>query len=261
LLGSETWIVLGVGALSAIIAAVIAWLLRKRELEPEDVTIGFLGPSLAAMYLLVLALALATEWQTIGSAQQAVGNEAVAVRQLYWAATGLPPAAANPLRTQVRDYTITVVDHDWPQMEHGTLDDRSEQQLSVMSTSLLKFNPATSAAATAQQYALAQTSAIASARAQRESDAESELPAGLLAAVIGTSVIMCVFPFAGGIRSAKVSITLAALQAALVTIGVVVVFQLNNPFTGPLGTGPDSIASVASQIGASQTGASQIGVG
>jgi hypothetical protein len=242
--GSETWIILGTGAISAAVAAVIAWLIRKREFEPEDVTIGFLGPSL------VLALALATEWQTIGSAQQAAGNEAVAVRQLYWAATGLPPAAASQLRTQVRDYAVTVVSHDWPQMEHGTLDDRSEQQLSAMSISLLKLNPSTSAAATAQQYALAQTSAITSARAQREGDAESELPAGLLAAVIGTSVIMCVFPFAGGIRSAKTSITLAALQAALVTIGVVVVFQLNNPFTGPLATGPDSIASVASQIGA-----------
>ena len=59
---------------------------------------------------------------------------------------------------------------------------------------------------------------------------------------------MCVFPFAGGIRSAAISITLAAVQAALVTIGVVVVFQLNNPFTGPLATGPDPIVSVASQI-------------
>jgi hypothetical protein len=250
LLGSETWIVLGAGAISAVVAAVIAWLIRKRELEPEDVTIGFLGPSLAAMYLLVLALALATEWQTIGSAQQAVGNEAVAVRQLYWAATGLPPAAASRLREQVRDYTTAVIDHDWPQMQHGTLDGRSEQQLSVMSTSLLRLNPATSAAATAQQYALAQTSAIATARAQREGDSESELPAGLLAAVLATSVIMCVFPFAGGIKSAAISITMAAVQAALVTIGVVVVFQLNNPFTGPLATGPDPIASVASQTGA-----------
>jgi hypothetical protein len=255
LLGSETWIVLGAGAISAAVAAAIAWLIRKRDLEPEDVTIGFLGPSLAAMYLLVLALALATEWQTIGSAQQAAGNEAVAVRQLYWAATGLPPAAASRLRAQVRDYATTVVDHDWPQMRHGTLDDRSEQQLSVMTTSLLQLNPATSAAATAQQYALAQTSAIATARAQRDGDAGSELPAGLLAAVIGTSAIMCVFPFAGGIKSARISITMASVQAALVTIGVVVVFQLNNPFTGPLSTGPDSIASVANQIGASQLGA------
>jgi hypothetical protein len=254
LLGSETWIVLGAGAISAAVAAVIAWLIRKREFEPEDVTIGFLGPSLAAMYLLVLALAPApaTEWQTIGSAQQAAGSEAVAVRQLSWAATGLPPAAASRLREQVRDYATAVVSHDWPQMEHGTLDDRTEQDLSAMSTSLLQLNPATSAAATAQQYALAQVSAIASARAQREGDAQSELPAGLLAAVLATSVIMCVFPFAGGIRSAKVCITLASLQAALVTVGVVVVFQLNNPFTGPLATGPDSIASVASQIGTSQ---------
>lgn len=108
LLGPETWIVLAAGAVSAAIAAAIAWLVRKREFEPEDITIGFLGPSLAAMYLVVLAIALATEWQTIGSAQQqAAGNEAVAVRQLYWAASGLPPTSANQLRHQVRDYAST----------------------------------------------------------------------------------------------------------------------------------------------------------
>ncbi len=245
LLGPETWIVLAAGAVSAAIAAAIAWLVRKREFEPEDITIGFLGPSLAAMYLLVLAIALATEWQTIGSAQQAVGNEAVAVRQLYWAATGLPPTSANQLRHQVRDYAALVVRHDWPQMERGTLNDRSEQALTAMSTFLLKLNPASPAAATAQQYGLAQVSAMASARAGRESAAETRLPAGLLAAAIATSAIVCLFPFAGGIRSTRVCIALAALQAALVTVGVVVIFQLNNPFSGPLATTPDPIAAVA----------------
>ncbi len=249
MLGPETWIVLVAGAVSAALAAAIAWLIRKRESEPEDVTIGFLGPSLAAMYLLVLAIALATEWQMIGSAQQAVGNEAVAVRQLYWAASGLPPATANSLREQVRGYAATVVSHDWPEMERGTLDGRTEQALAAMSTFLLKLNPASSGAATAQQYALAQVSAAFAARTQREAAAETRLPAGLLAAAIATSLIMCVFPFAGGIRSAAACVALAALQAALVTVGVVIVFQLDNPFSGPLATSPAPIAVVAAQIG------------
>jgi hypothetical protein len=250
LLGPETWIVLVAGAISAATAAAIAWLIRKRKFEPEDVTIGFLGPSLAAMYLLVLAIALASEWQTIGSAQQAAGNEAVAVRQLYWAASGLSPAAANHLREQVRDYASLVVRHDWPQMERGTLDDRSEQALTAISTFLLKLNPASPAAATAQQYGLAQVSAMASARAERESAAETRLPAGLLAAAIATSAIVCLFPFAGGIRSTRMCVAVAALQAALVAVGVVVIFQLNNPFSGPLATSPDPVAAVAALTGA-----------
>jgi hypothetical protein len=250
LLSPETWIVLVAGAVSAAVAAAIAWLLRKREFEPEDVTIGFLGPSLAAMYLLVLAIALATEWQTIGSAQQAVGNEAVAVRQLGWAASGLPQAAANSLRAQVHEYAAMVVSHDWPEMERGALDDRTGQALMAMSTFLLRLNPASNAAVTAQQYALAQVSAMTSARAQREAAADSRLPAGLLAAAIATSAIMCMFPFAGGIRSAAACVALAALQAALVTVGVVVVFQLDNPFSGPLATSPAPMAAVAAQIGA-----------
>ena len=249
MLGPETWIVLVAGAVSATLAAVIAWLIRKRKSEPEDVTIGFLGPSLAAMYLLVLAIALVTEWQTISSAQQAAGNEAIAIRQLYWAASGLPSAAAGGLREQDRDYAATVISHDWPEMERGTLDNRTEQALTAMGTFLLKLNPATSGAATAQQYALAQVSAAVTARAQREAAAETRLPAGLLTATIATSVIMCVFPFAGGIRSATACVALAAVQAALVTVGVVVVFQLDNPFSGPLATSPAPIAVVAAQIG------------
>src|SRR5580692_1652711 len=203
--GQETWTIVLAGALCAAVAAGIAWFLRKREFEPEDITVGFLGPSLAAMYLLVLALALATEWQTIGSAQQAAGNEAVAVRQIYWAASGLPPAAGKTLRAQVRGYATTVVDHDWPQMERGTLDDASLSQLTAMSASLLRVNTQTSEAANAQSYATGQLGALVTARAERESAAESRLPVGVLIAVVLTSLIVGLFPFAGAIRSEKVS--------------------------------------------------------
>jgi hypothetical protein len=248
-LGRETWILLVAGVISAGLAGVIAWFSRHRGQEAEDVTIGFLGPSLAAMYLLVLALALATEWQTIGSAQQAVSNESVAVQQVYWAASGLPPAAAGTLRGQVRGYLATVLDHDWPQMEHGTLDGESLSQLTAMSTSMLRLNTQTSSAADAQEYATGQLSALASARAQRESAAESRLPVGLLAAVIATSVIVSVFPFAGGIKRSRTPVTVAVLQAALVAIAVVVIFQLNDPFTGPLATSPAPLVTVAAEIG------------
>jgi len=247
--GQETWTIVLAGALCAAVAAGIAWFLRKREFEPEDITVGFLGPSLAAMYLLVLALSLATEWQTINSAQQAVGNEAVAVRQIYWAASGLPEPAQGELQSQVRGYLSTVINHDWPQMERGTLDDRSDQLLAAMGTFVLRLNTTTSGASNAQQYALGQLSVLASARAQRADAAESRLPLGVLVAVIFTSLIVCVFPFAGGIRSDKVSVAIAVLQAALVAVAVVVVFQLDNPFTGPLATTPDSFTQVAALVG------------
>jgi len=247
-LTGETWIVLAAGAASAVVAAIIAWLLRERR-EPENVTIGFLGPSLAAIYLLVLALALATEWQTIGSAQQAVSSEAVAIRQVYWAASGLPAPTGNVLRAQVRGYLTTVLNHDWPHMEHGSLDDQSMAQLTAMSTTVLRANVVTSGASNAQQFAVGQLSAVAAAHAQRANAAGTRLPLGVLVAVIVTSLFVCVFPFACGVRS-PASITMAILQAALVTITVVVVLQLNNVFTGPLATGPGPIAEVAAEVGA-----------
>jgi Protein of unknown function (DUF4239) len=249
-LGRETWILLATAVASASAAAAIAWYTRDHKREPEDVTLGFIGPSLAAIYLLVLALALATEWQAIGSAQQAVGNEAVAIRQIYWAASGLPPTAGNALRAQVRGYVTTVIDHDWPEMERGTLDDASLKLLTAMSAHLLEVNAVTSRAANAQSYATGQLGALATSRAQRASAAESKLPIGVLIAVVMTSLIVGLFPFASGIRSDRASIGVAVLQAVLVAVAVVVVFQLNNPFTGPLGTSPGPISSVAAEVGA-----------
>ena len=250
MLGQETWIILVTATASATAAAAIAWYVRDHKREPEDVTLGFIGPSLAAMYLLVLALALATEWQAIGSAQQAVGNEAVAIRQIYWAASGLPPSAGDTLRSQIRGYVTAVIDHDWPEMEHGTLDDASLKLLTAMTTSLLEVNTETSRSANAQSYATGQLGALVTSRAQRASAAESRLPIGVLIAVVVTSLIVGVFPFAGGIRSDRASLSVAVLQAVLVAVTVVVVIQLDNPFTGPLGTGPGPISAVAAEVGA-----------
>jgi hypothetical protein len=247
-LTSETLILLGVGAGCAILAVIVARIIKDRGGEPEDVTIGFLGPSMAALYLLVLAVSLATEWQAIGNASQAATSEASAVRELYWSAVGLPPAQQAFVQDHVRAYAMTVVDHDWPQMRRGTLDDVSEQQLITLNNYVLKINPQDAAATNAQQQATTQLSILFSMRDQRESDAATRLPLGLLAGVIVTSLVVAAFPFACGISATRRSVVLAALDAALVGIGVVVVFQLNHVYSGPLAVSPAPIQSVLQQF-------------
>src|ERR1700735_4950832 len=139
MLSSETWVLLRAGAACAILAVVAARIIADRGIKAEDVTIGFLGPSLAALYLLVLAVSLATEWQTIGDANQAITTEASAVRELYWSSAGLGPGHETFVQEHTRAYAMTVVDHDWPEMRRGTLDNASEQQLIVLNHYLPKF--------------------------------------------------------------------------------------------------------------------------
>jgi Protein of unknown function (DUF4239) len=241
--------VLIAGLLGAAAAAALGWALRRRKAEPEDVTIGFLGPSLAALYLLMLALALAAEWGTISDAHQGATTEASALHQLYWSAAGLPPAAAATLETEVRAYATAVVNHDWPEMAKGTLDDETEDMLGQMKATILHVNPPTAAASAAQNDALNQISTLAAVRAQREDDAGVRLPSGVLAGVIATSLVVGLFPFAVGIRPVLPSIILASMQGALVAIGVVVIFQLNHPYSGPLAVQPVPMQELIQQIG------------
>jgi hypothetical protein len=248
MLTSETWLLLRAGGACAILAVIVATIIKDRGGEPEDVTIGFLGPSLAALYLLVLAVALATEWQTTGSANQATASEASAVRELYWSADGFAPAQQAVVQADVRAYAKTVVDHDWPQMVHGSLDSKSEQQLIAMNNYVLKINPQDGAATNAQLQATTQLGALFTARDQRAANAAARLPQGLLAGVIATSLVVGAFPFACGISATKRSVVLAAVQAALVGIGIVVVFQLDHVYSGPLAVSPAPIQAVLQQI-------------
>jgi hypothetical protein len=74
------------------------------------------------------------------------------------------------------------------------------------------------------------------------------LPEGLLAAVIATSLVVGAFPFLCGMSSAKRSTVIAATQAALVGVAIVVVFQLNHVYSGPLAVSPAPMQSVLQQI-------------
>lgn len=245
MLGSEIWVMLAAAIAGIALAAVVVSVVRGRTGEPEDVTIGFLGPSLAAIYLLVLAFALVTEWQTNADARQAVVNEATALRSLQWSAAGLPAGAAATLHRQLGAYLNEVVSDDWPQMRHGRLGDESERMIAAMYASALRVNPATNAQSAAQQNVVGQLDSLLAARAQRAADAASRLPEGVLAAVLATSVVVIAFPFAGGLRVSTVCLTVAGLQAVLVAVGVVVVFQLNLAYSGPLAVGPGAIQAVA----------------
>lgn len=245
MLGSEIWVMLVAAVAGIALAAVVVTIIRDRAGEPEDVTIGFLGPTLAAIYLLVLAFALVTEWQTNADARQSVVNEAAALRGLQWSAPGLPASSAATLHRQLDAYLSQVVHHDWPQMRDGRLSDDSERMIAAMYRSALRANPATNAQSAAQQNVVGQLDSLLAARSQRDADAGSRLPAGLLAAVLATSVVVIVFPFAGGLRVSTVSLVMAGLQAVLVAVGVVVVFQLNLAYAGPLAVGPGAIEAVA----------------
>ncbi|HEX4062070.1 MAG TPA: hypothetical protein VHY58_13730 [Streptosporangiaceae bacterium] len=248
MLTSETWLLLRAGGACAILAVIVAVIIKDRGGEPEDVTIGFLGPSLAALYLLILAVALATEWQTIGGANSAVASEASAIRELYYAADGFPLAQQTVLQADVRAYAQTVVNHDWPQLKRGTLDDKSEQQLIAMNNFVLRLNPQDAAASNAQLQATTQIATLFSTHDEQASGAGARLPEGLIAGVIATSLVVGSFPFACGIGATKRSVVIAAVQAAMVGVGIVVVFQLNHVYSGPLAVTPSPIQAVLQQL-------------
>jgi hypothetical protein len=134
-------------------------------------------------------------------------------------------------------------------MRQGRLDNRSERLLIQMNNYVLRIDPQDADATNAQLQAASQLGTMFSTRDQRADDVGQRLPTGLIAGVITTSIVVAAFPFACGISSAPTSVAMAAVQAALVGIGVVVVFQLNHAYSGPLAVSPSAMLSVLQQLG------------
>jgi hypothetical protein len=63
--------------------------------------------------------------------------------------------------------------------------------------------------------------------------------------------VVAAFPFAYGLGPHRATVALAALQAALVGIGIIVVLQLNHAYTGPLAVTPAPVQAALQQLSGS----------
>jgi hypothetical protein len=117
------------------------------------------------------------------------------------------------------------------------------RMIAAMYRSALQANPATNAQSAAQQNVVGQLDALVTARAQRASDVDSRLPARAAGRGNGHLGGGNRVPVRG-LRQSSMSLTPAGLQAVLVAVGVVVVFQLNLAHAAPLAVGPGAIQTV-----------------
>ncbi|MEO5873537.1 MAG: hypothetical protein ABIS86_22375 [Streptosporangiaceae bacterium] len=207
---------------------------------PDGPTASHAGAMLSALFLLIFAIAIIIPWTVADSARQNTQVEAQALVEAYWSAGDLPAADAGAVRAGIGDYATFVVDTEWTALARGHLDDTGWTKLDGLRSQVDGLSYTDKELKATQDDVGTQLQSVYEARRQRAVDAQAGLPAGVLWLTVVTGIIIAAFPFLAGARPRGLVWVPWTVMVVCLTIGVVLVFAIDQAFSGPLGVGPDA---------------------
>ncbi|GAA2299115.1 DUF4239 domain-containing protein [Streptomyces kunmingensis] len=233
-------IVLGVAALAAAVV-----LVRHRfwppgpDDEPREDVAEYISMMVGVLYALVLGLSLVSVWDAQSGAEDHTATEASAAHQIHLLAAGLPAERAGRMRDEIETYTRHVTDVEWPAMaEKAPLGREGWRMLDeVRATGQVPADATPAQQATGQEI-LAQLSTLDEARRGREADSTEELSPVLWFGLIVGGVLTIAFMFLFGVTRSFTHVVMVAGLSALITFTVLLIYQLDSPFSGLFAVDP-----------------------
>jgi branched-subunit amino acid transport protein len=243
------WIALVVFAGMALLtAAIYAIVMRLAEGERagalKAVSPGMLSP-MGILFGLIVGFLAVGVWGNVDRAEEALDNEASALRSVVLLSDNLPPDLQVRMRTLIRRHIENAVSDEWPAME--------EQHASLASISVplsealqlaLGLTPQGDGQAAAQRELVASIQGALDARRHRIILSEASINAvkwlGLV--VLAALVLMTIALVHSGDRTTA-GVAMGVFAAAVAVVITMLASQ-DQPFSGQLGLDPDVLEEV-----------------
>jgi hypothetical protein len=230
--GASVLAVLGL----VLVQRLVPW--RRRQ-ELNDVA-GYLYAVVGVVYAVLLALVVIAAWENRQVARETTEREANALAEIFWLAQGLPETEGQQLQQLARSYAQTVVDEEWPLMQHGGSDPRAWALLDEIRGSLQGWQPTTEDEQELYSEGLDRVHDLADARRLRLVESQERIPAILWALVVFAGIITVVFTYIFGLENARAHRVMVMALAAVIGLAVITIGILETPFSGSAQLGPDA---------------------
>lgn len=230
------WLACGV-VLSALLA--IAGLLFVRRssrfhqyLGDNDVP-GILFGGLGVLYGALLAFVVFGTWESYSRAEQAVTAEGAKLVGVYRDAQTFPDPLRAETQAALRTYVQKVVANEWA--SHGNLIVHSTPDLLNPVWDL--FRQVTPTTSLGEALFAAQTQNLHDLEDQRHLrhlSGEQSLPGVFWPVLVGGSMVLIVFSYLFHGKNLRVQAVMTGLVAGMLSLVLLLIFSLNQPFTGPV---------------------------
>ena len=221
--------------LSIIGLALFQWLTvgRLRLTEEMNNDIIFFASAIAVFYSLTVGLIAVGVWTTYTEVENTVSAEATAIGCFYRDISGYPEPTRTRLQTQVREYTVFLIEQAWPAQRRGKSTDVATRRLSTLEQELVRFEPATLGQQILHAETFRQYNDVAGLRRKRLHAIGAGLPSVMWSVVLFGAFLTITVTYLLKMQRI-VHFVLTGFFAMFIGLVVFVITSLDQPLSGPL---------------------------
>jgi hypothetical protein len=196
--------------------------------------------SIGVFYGITVGLIAVAVWTSHSNAEDLTSMEASQIACVYRDAHAFPESVRTPLETSIYDYTVAVVEHEWPAQRKGVMPLDGVSFLNDFQSILMKFEPSTKGQEILQRETWSAFNQLVQCRRMRLAALEGKL-AGIMWFVIWFGAAISIgIGYLFHLEDFKLHAILIGLMGAFLGIVVFLIAANDRPFTGAMGIGPDA---------------------
>jgi Protein of unknown function (DUF4239) len=214
------------------------WAHEKRQAHTD--VAGFIFAGIAVLYAVLLAFVVILGWETLSSARATTYSEADQLSNVYWISHSLPAPQGPAIERLTLDYAHTVIDREWPLMNEGKSSPEAQDLLNQIRADVFRFMPRSEQQQALYEQAVVSVNGLTAARRDRLDAMNETVPDPLWVALIVGGFITVGFCLLFGLESRAVHVTMVVGIAALITISILLIKNMQHPFAGDPHIGPEA---------------------
>ncbi|MGZ3499271.1 MAG: bestrophin-like domain [Vulcanimicrobiaceae bacterium] len=248
-----TWVFapLAIGALCTLAYAGLFYtrhhLISNERITHNDAS-GAILSTIGTVLAVLLSFMVVMVWQEYDNSANTVEHEAAAASNLHHLADLLPRPTKDELHREVDRYITVVINEEFPAMRHGELSINATNAAYRLYGIVSNFIPKTSSQQQLQSQGLEFAKTLADARRQRLHDNDWGIPPIFWAMMFFTSAITVAFSYFFRVDNEHAHVLMVVALTAIVAAILVLIAELDYPFRGSSGIGPQSFIEVYSRL-------------
>ncbi|HEX6044304.1 MAG TPA: DUF4239 domain-containing protein [Pyrinomonadaceae bacterium] len=204
--------------------------------------------AIGVFYGITVGLIAVAVWNTYSNAGDLVSREASAIGSMYRDVGGYPSPRREEMRSNLREYTVFLIDKAWPAQTRGHIPEGGGEILDALQANLFSFEPATQGQAAIHAETIGAYNNLLEFRRLRVDAVESGLSDVMWAVIWAGAAISIGVAYFFRIDDAKLHALLVALMAGFLAIVIFMIVINDKPFYGSVSVSSDPYKLVLDRV-------------
>ena len=247
---SSILVILGCATLAVVGFLFLSRFVPDRWLIADADAAGALYATIGMVYAILVALAAIAVWEPRAAAADSTEREATDLIEAYWSARALETPDRLKVQQLITTYTEEVIDGEWRILSRERApSSRAQNLLNQLRSTAEAIEPETDRQVAAHDQVLARIADAADARRARIGAASEGMPYPLWPILIFGGVISIAFLYLFGLQRTFPNGLMMFTVGGMVALLLVVIYQLEYPFSRGLSIGPEAFQDALIQLG------------